>query len=145
MDPWPTSWYGSVWAQSVPRDIILGDTVGEAFNKGISHVGILYLTEPPQWWWDNSECVCYYGDPDLRMFVPTTDYSYNNHWVEEDTEPLRYNEYLSINGHTPFGATKYPNAKEGKYNISMFFIIALIVIILIVVIAVFIYKKNNTK
>jgi hypothetical protein len=141
MDPWPTSWYGSVWAQSVPRDIILGDTVGEAFNKGISHVGILYLSDPPQWWWDNSECVCYYGDPDLRMFVPSTDYSYNNHWAEKDTEPLKYNEHLSINGHTPFGASKYPNEREAGIKIPLW-VILILLIGLLLIISFVLLRKN---
>ena len=70
IDPWSTSWYASFWAQSIPRDIICGDTVGEAYTKGIGHVGILYLTDPPQWWWDILNNVCYFGDPDLRMYVP---------------------------------------------------------------------------
>jgi hypothetical protein len=50
IDPWSTSTYGSYWIQTIPRDIILGDTVGEAYMKGIKHVGILYTGDPPQWW-----------------------------------------------------------------------------------------------
>ena len=144
MDPWPTSWYGAVWAQSVPRDIILGDTVGEAFNKGISHVGILYLTDPPQWWWDNSECVCYYGDPDLRMYVPDTEYSGQNHWEKKDTMPLQYDSELSIEGHMPFGANCYPNEKQpmtffGEYYVV---ILALIAVVILLVIMFAIIKKK---
>ncbi|RLF40715.1 MAG: hypothetical protein DRN18_04540, partial [Thermoplasmata archaeon] len=33
-DPWPTSWYGAVWRETIPRDIALGYTVGEAFTRG---------------------------------------------------------------------------------------------------------------
>ena len=145
MDPWPTSWYGAVWAQSVPRDIILGDTVGEAFNKGISHVGILYLTDPPQWWWDNSECVCFYGDPDLRMFVPSTEYSDNNHWEKEDVQALRYDSDICINGHMPFGATSYPHEKEPKTFFGEYMIVILavaLILVLVVVIAAVSRKKK---
>jgi hypothetical protein len=87
IDPWPTSWYGGVWQQSIPRDIALGDTIGEAFSKGIGHVGILYATEPPQWWWDRSNNVCFFGDPDLRPFVPKNKYSEANYWDPHMKEP----------------------------------------------------------
>ena len=147
MDPWPTSWYGSVWAQSVMRDIILGDTVGEAFNKGISHVGILYLTDPPQWWWDNSECVCYYGDPDLRMFVPSTEYSDNNYWTEEDVQPIKYDEELNLAGHMQYGATSYPHEKEPDAEIPLWAIILIAVILVLIVVAGAVRsdKKNKKK
>jgi hypothetical protein len=83
-DPWPTSWYSTVWQQSIPRDIILGDTVGEAYAKGISHVGILFLgggqDGGPQWWWDDAENVVYFGDPNLRIYVPENEYSDKNTW-----------------------------------------------------------------
>ena len=143
MDPWPTSWYGSVWSQSVPRDIILGNTVGEAFNKGISHVGILYLTDPPQWWWDNSECVCYYGDPDLRMFVPNTQYSDANYWEEDETEPLIYDSDLNLNGHMPFGASSHPREKEPQPEILVYIVIAVVIIVLLFII--YTAAKNNKK
>lgn len=111
-DPWPTSWYGTVWGQSIPRDIILGDTVGEAYTKGISHVGILYISDPPQWWWDTAENVVYFGDPDLRMFVPSTQYSANNYWEQKDIRPLKYDAAFSVDGHMPFGSTGHPNKRE---------------------------------
>jgi len=147
MDPWPTSWYGSVWMQSIPRDIILGDTIGEAFTKGISHVGILYVTDPPQWWWDNAENVIYYGDPDLRPFVPGEEYSSNNYWKEDDTKSLRYDEDLSINGHMPFGATSYPHAKEPVTLLEKYLgvIIAAIIAILIIIVAIATDKRKKSK
>jgi hypothetical protein len=98
IDPWATSWYGSFWAETIPRDIICGDTVGEAYVKGISHVGILYVTEPPQFWWDITENVCFFGDPDLRPFVPKNKYSEANYWERDDTKPATYDEELNING-----------------------------------------------
>jgi len=137
-DPWPTSWYGAVWQQSVPRDIILGNTVGEAYSKGISHVGTLYLgggeNNQPQWWWDDAENVVYFGDPDLRMYVPENEYSSENNWEKPKT--LESAKETTLQGHTPFGATKYPHEKEpvtftAKY-LWLVIILSLIVILLIV-------------
>jgi len=145
MDPWPTSWYGAVWTQSVPRDIILGDTVGEAFTKGISHVGILYISDPPQWWWDNGENVCYYGDPDLRIFVPGTDYSDANHWEKEDTKSLRYNEDISIDGHMPFGATGYPHERKPEFVIPLWVVAIIAIVLLIIVAVVAVIRKKAGK
>ncbi len=148
IDPWPTSWYSGVWQQSIPRDIILGDTMGEAYNKGISHVGILYIgdnDDHQQWWWDEFENVCYFGDPDLRMFVPSTEYSDKNYWENDDVQPIRYNEELSIDGHMPFGATDYPNEKEpvtffGEYMIVI--LAALAIVLLVAIVAIVSRKKK---
>jgi hypothetical protein len=148
IDPWPTSWYGSMWMQSIPRDVILGDTIGEAYNKGISHVGILYVGDdgdPPQWWWDSAENVCLFGDPDLRMFVPGTDYSNANYWEQEDTKPLRYDEDFSINGHMPFGATEYPHEKEPEPIISFWFMAIIIILAIVVVAITIIFKKTKKR
>jgi len=138
-DPWPTSWYAAVWRQSIPRDIILGNTVGEAYTKGMSHVSPLYLgggkDVGPQWWWDDGENVIYFGDPDLRMYVPNTEYSDANHWEKPDS--LRYREETIINGHMPFGATSYPNEKQemtilGQY-LYAFIALALILVLIIII------------
>jgi hypothetical protein len=144
-DPWPTSWYGTVWGQSIPRDIILGNTVGEAYTKGISHVGILYLSDPPQWWWDSAENVVYFGDPDLRMFVPSTEYSDANHWEQKDTRPLRYDAEASVDGHMPFGATSYPNEKKPVTFWQQYFwlIVALLAILVLVIVAVYLSRKKK--
>ncbi len=148
-DPWPTSWYATVWQQSIPRDIILGDTVGEAYSKGISHVGILFLgggkDGGPQWWWDDAENVVYFGDPDLRMYVPENEYSDKNTW--DKPKSLIYDEEMNIAGHAPFGATNYPHAKEQltfmqKY-LWLIVIIVLIVILLIVMVALGRKKKKR--
>ncbi len=115
MDPWATSWYSDVWQNGVPRGIALGQTIGEIYSEGISKVGILYISEPkPQWWWDQAENVCLYGDPDLRVWVPSTEYSSNNHWSSADVESLQYNEKVGfyVDGHNPFGAEGHPNARE---------------------------------
>ena len=147
IDPWPTSWYSSFWEATIPRDIALGDTVGEAYAKGMGHVGILYISDPPQWWWDAAENVCYYGDPNLRVFTPSTTYSDANHWKLEDVQPLRYDTKFDVNGHMPFGATSYPNAREPTsfWQQYLWSIITLIVIIMILAMVVFLLKKKNKK
>jgi len=144
-DPWPTSWYGTVWGQSIPRDIILGDTVGEAYTKGITHVGILYISDPPQWWWDLSENVIYFGDPDLRMYVPSTEYSDANHWEKKDTTSLAYDAEVSIDGHMPFGVTSYPNEKKPLtfWQQYLWVIIALIIIVILVIAAVAMTRRKK--
>jgi len=148
IDPWSTSWYGCVWMQSMPRDIILGDTIGEAYNKGISHVGIIHIGNDEvsqQWWWDNAENVVYYGDPDLRMFVPSIEYSDANHWEQDDVQPIRYDEELDINGHMPFGATDYPHEKEPLTFLQQYLvlIIAIAAIMVLVIVAVCLPGKNK--
>jgi len=144
IDPWPTSWYGSFWQQTIPRDIILGDTIGEAYEKGIRHVGILYNTEPPQWWWDVAENVCFFGDPDLRPFVPDTKYSDANYWTKGETEPLRYDSELDVDGHMPFGATGYPHEKEPlSFWLEYLAVIVGIIVIVIVLVAVVFYRKKK--
>ncbi len=112
MDPWATSWYSDVWQNGVPRGIALGQTIGEIYTEGISKVGILYITDPPQWWWDLAENVCLYGDPDLRIWVPSTEYSSMNHWEQEEIRALSIEnpETFTVSGHMPFGAHNYPNA-----------------------------------
>lgn len=144
-DPWPTSWYGAVWRQSIPRDITLGDTVGEAYAKGISHVGPLYLSE--QWWWDDAENVVYFGDPDLRMYVPNTEYSDANYWTQEDVKPIMYDSEFNVNGHMPFGATGYPNEREPQSWFGQYLpiIIILVLIILIVVGMIVTGRKRGDK
>lgn len=134
-DPWPTSWYSTVWGQSIPRDIILGDTVGEAYTKGMSHVGILYISDPPQWWWDLAENVVYFGDPDIRMFVPSTQYSDANYWEQSDIQPLRYSAGASIDGHMPFGVTQYPHARGASsiWESYIFYIIVVLIVVLILI------------
>jgi len=151
IDPWSTSWYGCVWMQSVPRDIILGDTMGEAYNKGISHVGIIHIGDnnnKQQWWWDNYQNVIYYGDPDLRMFVPSTEYSDKNHWEQEDTIPIKYDAELNLAGHMPFGVTSYPNAREKQdmfFGLPLWFVVLVVFIILFIIVIAFMGCKKGRK
>jgi hypothetical protein len=143
-DPWPTSWYSDVWLQSIPRDIALGYTVGEAYSRGISQVAPLYVSDSPSWWWDEFENVVYFGDPDLRLYVPGTVYSDLNHWEKPDS--LKYNEDFSINGHTPFGASEYPHKKTQKpIPIEYLLLIIGIIIYLLIMIAIIIKRKNEDK
>ena len=142
-DPWPTSWYGAVWRQSIPRDIILGDTVGEAYVKGMSHVGILYLGDnggPPQWWWDSAENVVYFGDPDLRMYVPGTDYSDANTW--ERPEPLRFDTDISLHGHMPFGSLNHPHVKQAQTSYAGIILAGAFLIVVICVGFLFLQRKK---
>ncbi len=143
MDPWPTSWY-AYWAYTMPRDMILGDTVGQAYTKGISHVGKLYATDPPEWWWDAEQNLVYFGDPDLRFYVPTTNYSDNNYWTIQDVQPLRYDASTEIQGHCPFGATSYPHQREPMNFFEEYYIviISLAIIILLLIITLFINRKK---
>ena len=50
------------------------------------------------------ENVVYFGDPDLRLYVPGTEFSDTNNW--EKPESLRYDKDLSINqkSHLFFGS-----------------------------------------
>ncbi len=105
IDPWETSWYSAFAVNMFARDIALGKTAGEAFTNGIMQTGIGYLTK--QWWWDIKENVCYFGDPDLKVWSPLY------RWEEPDA--IESSEV--IDGHAVYGATSYPNEiKEGKYG-----------------------------
>jgi len=146
MDPWATSWYSDVWQNSVPRGIALGKTVGEIYSEGIKKVGILYISEPPQWWWDLAENVCLYGDPDLRIWVPTNDYSSTNHWEMEDVQSLQYDPTMgfSVNGHMPFGVTQYSH-ERGPPTFWESYILYILVgmIIVLVLLGVFISRRHK--
>ena len=145
IDPWPTSWYSSASEQSVVRDLALGSTIGEAYVNGISKVGILYLgggkDGGSQWWWDLMENVVYYGDPNLRIYVPGTDYSNENYWERSDVQAQVYKADLTINGHMPYGATKYPREKEPQSFIWLILVIVLIVILLLAIVGISRRKK----
>ena len=126
IDPWETSWYSAFAVNMFARDIALGKTAGEAFTFGIMQTGIGYLTK--QWWWDIKENVCYFGDPDLKVWSPLYG------WEKPDA--LESNE--TIGGHALFGATSYPHEmKEGAYGV---YIIALLVAVLAVGV-VYVRKK----
>ena len=98
IDPWLTSWYSAVAMNLFMKDIYYGYTVGQAYERGISHVGIDYLHEG--WWWDIFENLVYYGDPDLRLFTP------KDKWQE----PEALQAGTKLGGHSPFGSEEHPNA-----------------------------------
>jgi hypothetical protein len=129
----------------MPRDMVLGDTVGEAYTKGISHVGKLFATDPPEWWWDTAQNVVYFGDPDLRMLVPGTEYGDENYWEKKDTKAMRYDEEANFQGHMPFGATHYPNERQPQSILENYMAIIIVAAIALVLVGVVIYKKRKTK
>ncbi|MEF8879198.1 MAG: hypothetical protein V5A64_02245, partial [Candidatus Thermoplasmatota archaeon] len=139
LDPWPTSWYTS-WLNEIPRSIAIGETPAEGFTKGIGHVGILPLTG--QWWADNKQNVLYYGDPDLRVYSPNTEYSDANYWTKDETRPLQYDEETNIEGHMPFGATGYPHEREPQ-PIQPLWILILVVLVVVIAVAAFVIKKKK--
>ncbi len=146
MDPWATSWYSDVWQNSVPRGIALGETIGEIYSEGIKKVGILYISEPPQWWWDLAENVCLYGDPDLRIWVPSTEYSSTNHWASSDVQSLKYNPDIgfSINGHMPYGVNQYPHEQRPFFIWDSYILyIAIIVIVILVLLGFFLRSRQK--
>jgi hypothetical protein len=98
IDPWLTSWYSAFAMNMFVRDIYYGRTIGDAYERGISHVGIEYLVDG--WWWDIFENLVYYGDPDLKVFSPKHAWS----------EPDHLEKGAVIDGHSPYGAGNHPNA-----------------------------------
>ncbi len=148
-NPWGTSQYGAVWQQSIPRDIVLGDTVGEAYTKGLSHVGNLYLggkngdTSESQLWWDTSQSTIYFGDPDLRVFVPGTNYSNDNYWQKEEVGPVGSESSFDLKGHSPFGATNYPNEKQPISFLENYLIVFIAIISIVIVSLVYLLKRRE--
>jgi hypothetical protein len=148
MDPWATSWYSDVWQNGVPRGIALGQTMGEIYMEGIKKVGIQYVSDGnPQWWWDLAENVCLYGDPNLRTWVPSTEYSSNNNWDSVDVQPLSYNsdEGFIIDGHTPFGASQHTHKRNPSDWINQYLIviIAFVLIIALLMVSFLINRKKQ--
>jgi len=149
IDPWPTSYWGGVVFQEIPRDFALGKTIGESYADGRAKIGIKYLFEDyeeVEWWWDSAENVVLFADPDLRIWVPSTEWDTEarNHWESKDIEPLRYDEELSINGHMPYGAADYPHEKEPTSWLQ-YIIWIVVIIVLIVVLVVAVLKKKKKK
>ena len=144
MDPWSTSWYSGIWLHSIPRQLALGHTIGEAYEQGMAEVGIEYLVD--QWWWDLNENVVFYGDPDLRVFTPSIEWDVDgkNFWEKDDILPLKSDSELSINGHMPYGATTHPNEKSG-INLPLWIIASTVISLVILVIFVFFVRKKLFK
>ncbi len=131
IDPWLTSWYSAFAMNMFVRDIYYGRTIGDAYERGISHVGIEYLIDG--WWWDIFENLVYYGDPDLRIFSP------QNPWEE----PEHLQKGAVIDGHSPYGARDHPNAIG---NGLIWDVVALLVVIGIISAGAYVamkYKKGE--
>ncbi len=133
IDPWLTSWYCGFAIQTFVRDIALGYTVGEAYERGIKHVGIQYLTG--QWWWDIFENVVYYGDPDLRVYSPK--YAWE--------EPVPLPEGMMIDGHSPFGATGHPHAIQSTLLLEILLLAGIIIAVAAPVFFIWRKRKANLK
>ncbi|MCD6411808.1 MAG: hypothetical protein J7L20_05235 [Thermoplasmata archaeon] len=144
IDPWSTSWYSSLWIQSIPRDLALGYTIGQAYERGMAMVGVEYLVN--QWWWDLNENVVYFGDPDLRVWTPKNKYSLVNHWEREDVNPLRWDgkKDIYVDGHYLFGAKFYPHAHK-PFDIRLIVITSIIIIVAILVISFYSRKVKGRK
>jgi len=149
IDPWPTSYWGGVVFQEIPRDFALGKTIGESYADGRAKIGIKYLfedNEEIEWWWDSAENVVLFSDPDLRIWVPSTEWDTKarNHWESKDIAPLKYDKEMSVDGHMPYGAADYPHEKEPASWLQ-YIIWIVVVILLIVVLVVAISKKKKKK
>ena len=145
IDPWTTTDWAGAWQQLVLKRVAMGDTIGQAYERGMRACGPEFPVG--QWWWDVWENVCFFGDPDLRVFVPSTEYSDNNYWTEEEVQPIKYDEELNLAGHMPYGATSYPHEKEPDAEIPLWAIILIAVILVLIVVAGAVRsdKKNKKK
>jgi len=135
IDPWLTSWYCAFAIETFLKDVALGDTVGEAYEKGIRHVGIEYMTN--SWWWDIFENVVYYGDPDLRVYAPAT--------CSWEMPEVVSSQDISSGGHTPAGASDHPNEIEDKTALEYTLIGGMVAIVAVAVGAVVIRKKKEEE
>lgn len=150
IDPWSTSYWGGVAFQETPKDYALGETVGESYAKGRCTIGIKYLFEEGEkreWWWDIAENTVLYADPNLRIWVPSTEWDdqARNHWEKKDVEPLAYEEELTINGHAPFEVAKYPHETQPKSFLGQYLLVIILVIIIILVLIGIGMKTRKSK
>ena len=141
IDPWSTTDWAGIWNQMLIKYFAMGYTVGEAYERGIRACGPLYSVG--QWWWDLWQNICFYGDPNLRPFVPNTEYTdiqngyLENYWTYDEVQPLYFDNDLNVNGHMPFGASAHPHEREplifGEYTIPLFALIAVIILLIFVI------------
>ena len=97
----------------------------------------------PQWWWDDAEGVVYFGDPDLRIFVPGTKYSEENKWKEPVS--LNYDKELTIQGHSPFGAIKHTHSKKPSGILEKYIWLILVIFIIILLLVILVKMKKGRK
>jgi hypothetical protein len=150
MDPWPTSYWGSYTFQQIPKDFALGKTVGESYAYGITEIGPKYIFEEDEeqiWWWDDAENVVLFADPDLRIWIPNTDYDdqKRNHWERDDFQALRFDLETNIEGHMPFKVSSYPHQKTINFLLQYLLIIIIVAIFAILLISFYIRKTNKRK
>lgn len=151
IDPWVTTDWAGIWNQMMIKLFAMGYTVGQAYERGLRAVGPLYSCG--QSWWDLWENVIFTGDPNLRIFVPNTEYTdykkgyEENHWTKEETRPLTYNSEINLNGHTPFGATEYPHQRKPMtfFEENMMLILIFSLIIILAICMALIIKKKHKK
>ncbi len=134
IDPWLTSWYSAFAMETFVRDLVIGYTVGQAYERGIAHVGVQYLTDG--WWWDIFENLVYFGDPDIRVYTP------KDAW--EEPAPLEYRKSAIIQGHAPFSTNEHPNKIEDLSGAEYGFYASLAIIIIVVaVVSIRKFKKKK--
>lgn len=145
IDPWTTTDWAGVWNQMLIKRFAMGDTIGQAYELGMRACGPEFLVG--QWWWDKWENVELFGDPNLRVFVPGTEYSSSNHWEKEDTTPLGYDTEVSINGHMPFGVTHYPKEKTPLtfWQQNLWLMGAFLMIVIFAVLVMYLLKRKKKK
>jgi len=130
IDPWTTTDWSGVWTQMLIKRFAMGDTIGQAYERGMRACGPEFLVG--QWWWDKWENVELFGDPCLRVFVPNTQYSTKNTWSAAETMAYSYASDLSIDGHMPFGTTQHPNAASVNNLWQPYLWLALVILIIVV-------------
>jgi hypothetical protein len=93
------------------------------------------------------ESVVYFGDPDLRMYVPNTTYGDGNNWEKEDKMSLRYGAELSVDGHMPFGTVGFPHEKEPVTLLQQYLwvILSLVLIIILLITARLLGRKQKSR
>jgi hypothetical protein len=91
IDPWVTSWYCAFAFQEIMKEIALGTDLGSAYVEGILNTGIGYMVD--SWWWDISENVEYFGDPDLTLYTPYGGWD----------KPESIESAMAVAGHVPAG------------------------------------------
>ena len=145
IDPWTTTDWAAVWMQSLLKRFAMGDTIGEAYEKGMRACGPEYSVPIDGDWWDVWENVELFGDPNLRVYVPSTEFSDANHWEKKDTQSLSYDSELNIQGHMPFGATSYPHAKQPEKPFLEKYIWYIAIIIIVILIIILIAASRSRK
>jgi hypothetical protein len=150
-DPWVTSYWGGYAGEQVSREYALGETAGETYAKGITEIGVKYLFEDDEkriWWWDTAENMVLFTDPDLRVWVPSTEYDEKarNHWEQDDIESLRYDSEFNVDGHMPFGVNEYPNVRTPMSLLeALLWIIVIVAILAVIIIGVIIIVRRRRK